>query len=115
MSSEDWKTVLLALIATGGTVFTALVTVYLEILRRKSNAAEVAATAAKKEASQTKVLINGRMDEMLRSVAEKAYAEGKASGIATVSKAVAESPNIPIGTRELATAVATATEPPPKT
>lgn len=111
MTSEDWKTVLLALITTGGGVFATFAAIYLEWLRRKATAAEVAASAAQKTASDTKLLINGRMDDLLEQAKAKAYAEGLAAGVAKVSDAVARSPKISLDAQGVAGAIAAASKP----
>ncbi len=97
LSSEEWKTLLLAVIA-----------LYMEWLRRKSNAAADAAKDAKVEATTTKKLLNGRMDELLKEAREKAYAEGHKAGVAAASQTIGSNPNIPVEGQEIAKAVASA-------
>ena len=101
MTGDDLKTLLLALIA-----------IYLEWLRRKSNTAATAADDAKKEAATTRTLLNGRMEELLAAAREKAYAEGHAAGVAKVSKAVADAPSVPLVAQQIAKAVAETVQPP---
>ena len=115
MTSEDWKTVLLALITTGGGLFATFAAVWLEWLRRKSNVAKETAAAAVDKAQaasdvahSTNRLVNGRMDELLESAQKKAYAEGFAAGTAKVMAAVAESPKVSLDAQGVAQAVAQA-------
>jgi chromosomal replication initiation ATPase DnaA len=89
MTSEDWKTVLLAFIATIGGVLNAIILVYVEHLRRKQTAndkktddATVASKAAEASANEAKRAVNGRLDELLQSAKEKAFLEGKAAALA---------------------------------
>lgn len=76
----------------------------LKILNDKVN-------AAKATAADTKTLLNGRMDLLLQAHGDRRYAEGKADGIATVSKAVADSPHVGMEASAIAQAVVDASKP----
>lgn len=109
MTSEDWRTVLLALIAMIGSIGAAMVAVYGQMLLKRANAAKDAAVTAVSVAADTKQLINGRMDQLLETAIAKAFAAGKEQGIATVAKVVAESPNVSLEGHDIAKAVVAAT------
>lgn len=125
--ASTWQDVCLSIGVPLAIALATLISVYAEILRRKANVqdqqartavvtardAAVKAETAVKVASQTnevinetKEMLNGRMEQLLREATEKAYALGKADGIATVSRAVADSPSVPMSARDVASAIA---------
>lgn len=105
MTSDDWKTVLLALIAMIGTVAAAMVAIYGQMLLRRTDEAKNAAATAKNVAAETRTMINGRMDQLLVIERDKAFAAGRAEGIATVSKVVADSPHVSLEGHDIAKAI----------
>lgn len=99
MTSEDWKTVLLAFI---GVLMTAVTT-----------GGSILGTYLLIRLKQVKTLVNGRMDEMRKQERAAGYAEGHAAGLAIVSQAVANSPQIPLSAAAVAQAVANTAQPQP--
>lgn len=114
MTSEDWKTVLLAFIALLGTISSAVAGIYAEMLRRKAvriegkqdindqktddaakKAEEAANSSARtaKKVDETQKIVNGRMDELLKAARDAAFAEGKAAGIAEAKEKEKDKPS----------------------
>lgn len=133
MSSEDWKIVLLSLIATisglGTAAIAAIVTIYGELLRKKANESKVALDTAKTAADvakevavetktemvATKKAMNGRVDDLIAAMVKEktaavaeAYANGHADGMAKTAAAIAQSKKIPIDAQGVAEAIAAA-------
>lgn len=134
MTSEDWKTVLLAAIAALSTFGGAVVVAYGEILRRKANSnatkAETAAVAADDarvtaenaavEMRNTQGLINGRLDAWMaqkeaeaKAREEIAFARGHIEGMKTLAKSMVDNPKVPVDAQTVAQVVAAASQPPP--
>lgn len=131
MTSEDWKTVLLAAITALGTFGGALLVLYGEILRRKANenstkmdTAADKATVAAETAAETSKMVNGRMDDwkdsMLKEVearVRRAYADGTVdghrNGVASAVQAIAADPKIPLDQKAAMDAVVKAVQAPP--
>ena len=113
MTSEDWKTVLLTFIAMIGTIFGPVIVGYMEYLRRKASQAAVDSSAAKEMATETKQLINGRLDELLAAkdkerviaVAE-AYTQGHSKGMNQTAQAMIENPKVPVDAKTVAEVIA---------
>lgn len=95
MSSEDWKTVLLAFIGVLATAVTTAGSIFGSYIWLRLKAMQQTQT-------ETKTLINGRMDDLLQAARDKAYAEGHAAGMQATAKGVADSPNVPMGVKEMA-------------
>jgi len=108
MSSEDWKVVLLSLIATGGSAFATFAAVMLWWLKSKADKADASSLKAVDAAAEMKSLVNGRMDQMLIEAKARAYIEGHQAGVAFTAKTLGESSKIPIDQQEVLKAVAVA-------